>query len=270
METGLRWWLAACFTGIGVFLLVGRHYLRSDAALIRTSGLDEVAADRLKSAIARRVEMEELPRAGRISLAGFCILAGAVFAAFTRVDLAVLYASVCVVITMVFWDRYLRLRNAGTRRAAVLRARTRNAVIPPWIFAAVALSVITPLAFFNVAPFAAILVSAAGVAMAVAGDRSARLPALMSGDDPPVEQYLDDRLRRLRAANIVTTAAAPAYLFDFMGLLMWHDLSTLHFAALGVAMVAQLILTAWYNLMIWRLPGARDAERWSRFPVGEG
>jgi len=246
LAIGLRWFMGASFVVVGLGLLIGRNHLASDGVHIRTADLEEPAAGRLKRAIARRELMEVLPSATPASVVGVCALVAAALVAFTRLDPIVLYAGLCTVLAMAFSHAYLRLRNAGTRRAAALRVRNRATVLPPWLWIAVALCVVTPLAFFDVAPLAAIFVSAAAVTIAVVGDRVTRLPALMSGEDPPIEDYLDRRLRTLRAANVVTTAPAPAYLFVCWAIVSAPDFTGLHLTAFGVAMVTELIVTAWF------------------------
>jgi hypothetical protein len=251
LEVGLRWMMSAFFVVIGLGILITRGRAGSDAALVRTAGLDEPTALRLKSAIARRERMEDEPGGAIPPLLGVCALGAAALALFTRVDLAVIYAVFCAVLAGASTTYYLRLRSAGTKRAASLRPRTRNAVLPPWLWGSVVLCVVSPLAFADVMPFAAILVTVAAATVAVAGDRVARLPALMSGEDAPIEEYLDRRLRTLRAANVVTTAPFPAYFFDWWAA-VGHDFTGLHVVALSVAIATQLIVTGWNLVVVFR------------------
>lgn len=267
LEVFLRWYMVGFFVLFGVAMLVWRGRFATICGLVNTSHLDQRDTARVKEAIARREQLEALPGAPMAAIIGGSSLAAAALAAFTPLDPTLLYAVVSVVLAATLGNAYLHLRRVGTCRIASLRARDRASVVPPWLSALVGVTAVTPLAFVDVAPVAAILASVAAIAIALVGDRVAHLPALLSGEDPAVEEFVDDRLRAFRAVNIIGTATAPAYVFDactWTTTAMSHGFGGLHGLALTVALVGLLVACASVFVVIRRPPGAREIDRWSR------
>jgi hypothetical protein len=266
----LHWYMTAFFALFGAALLVWGRCFGSIGPLIRRPCDDTRDAQRLCEAIERREELEALPGAAMGRWSGGASLAAAVISAFTPVPTTLLYAIVCVVLALTFASAYLRLRRAGVRRVASLRARSRAKTVPAWLTALVAVAAVSPLTFLGDAPFAAALVTAAGLLIAFLGDRVVHLPALLSGHDPAVEEYVDDRLRAVRSTNLFATATAPAFVFATITATLlrvqngFDPLSSLHVGAMGVSFFAWIVASAWQYVQMRRGPNAADVARWAQ------
>jgi len=268
IATWLHWYMVLFFVLFGVWILKSRRCFSSIGPLIRKPSDDSPYARRLRDAITKREDLEGLPGAGMARWIGGASLAAALLAALTPIPDTLLYAIVCVVLAGTLAAAYLRLRRAGGRRIASLRARTRQAAVPAWLSALVAVAAVSPLAYIDLAPLAASLVAAAGLLIAALGDRVVHLPALLTGEDPAVEEYVDDRLRAVRSVNLFATATAPPYVFEaitFTIAVVEHQarFATIHLAAMLFALVALLVSCAWQLVQIRRAPGASDVERWA-------
>lgn len=268
METWLHWYMVGFFAVFGVAVLWKRECFASIAGFVRSGGIDEPYADRLRAAIARREQLEGVPGAAIATIAAATSLAAALLSAFTPASTVLLYALLCVVLAGTVAVTYARLRGASGRRIASLRARNRDSIVPPWLAVTVAVAAVSPLAFVDDVPVAAVLVTAASIAIALVGDRMARLPALLSGDDPPLDEYVDDRLRAGRAVNLFATATAPAYVFDcFTAATVPHGATQLQIVAMLVAGLALLLSSTWQLMQMRRKPAAAELERWARLGV---
>jgi hypothetical protein len=270
LVTWLHWYMAAFFALFGAALLAwGRHFACIGPLIRRPCG-DSPDAQRLCAAIERREALEALPGAAMGRWSGGASLAAALLAACTPVPPTLLYAIVCVVLALTFASAYLRLRRAGARRVASLRARSRAKTVPAWLTALVAVAAVSPLTFLGDAPLAAALVTAAGLLIAFLGDRVVHLPALLGGNDPAVDEYVDDRLRAVRSTNLFATATAPAFVFATITatLLRVQDgsdpLSSLHLGAMGVSFLAWIVASAWQYVQMRRGPNAADVARWAQ------
>jgi hypothetical protein len=265
----LHWWMVAFLTGFGLWMLRSGACIATAGAFVRAPRGDAPFAGRLRDAVERREAIESLPGTVIARWVGGVSLAAAVLAAFTAIPATLLYAVVCVVLAATLAVIYVRLRRAGARRVASLRARSREAALPPWLAALVAVAVVSPLAYVDVSPLAALLVTVASLLIAVLGERTVHLPALLSGEDPPVDEYVDGRLRSVRAVNLFATATAPAYVFDastWAVTFVDHParLAPLHLAAVLLCLVALFVSTAWQTRQIRRAPPAADVERWAQ------
>jgi hypothetical protein len=266
LEIFLRWYMVGFFVLFGIAMIVWRRRFATIGCLISTARLDERDAARVKDAVARRVRLEGLNGAAMASVIGSASLVAGALAVFTALDPTLLYAVVCVVLSATLANGYLHLRRAGTRRIASLRARDRGSVVPVWLSVVVALTAVTPLAFIDIAPVAAILATVAAVVIAVVGERVAHLPALLSGDDPAVDAFVDERLRAVRVVNIVGTATAPAYVFDactWTTSTVTHGFGGLHAVAVSIAFVGLMAACGWLLVVVRRPADAHETERWS-------
>jgi hypothetical protein len=249
----------------GAWILRSRRCFSSVGALIRRPCGDSPYAQRLRDAVDRREALEALPSEAMATWIGGASLAAALLAALTPIPATLLYAVVCVVLAGTLAAAYLRLRRAGGRRVASLRARRPEGAVPAWLSALVAVAAVSPLA--------AILVTAAGLLIVVLGNRVVHLPALLTGQDPAVEEYVDDRLRAVRSVNLFATATAPPYVFEAMTFTIAfaqdHDVRhvALHVAAMLASLVALLVSCAWQFVQMRHAPGASDVERWARSGV---
>jgi hypothetical protein len=112
----------------------------------------------------------------------------------------------------------VRFRRSDAQRLASLRSRDRVAIVPSWLTALVAIVVASPLTAVETAPVAATLVTLAALTITALGVRLARQPAVLTGDDPAVEEFVDERVRVARATALFVMATVPPFLFS---LLLW-------------------------------------------------
>jgi hypothetical protein len=194
----LHWYVVAFFILFGAGMIMGRNCFAGVGPLIRVRSIDAAYEERLRAAIARRDRLEALPGTAMALTVASASLAAAALAVLTRIPVVLLYAVLCAVLAGTLAIAYVRLRRAGRRRVASLRARTPGSVLPWWLQIFVAVAAVSPLTFIDVAPLAAILVTAASLGIAVLGERVAQLPALLGDEDPVVDAYVDERLRAVR------------------------------------------------------------------------
>ncbi len=258
----IRWYMVAFFVLLGVVLLAYRRCFASVSAYFVMQRQCGAIGKRVAAAVRRREEREALPASAMgLTVGGSSVAFGAV-AALTRVPVTLLYELLALVLGLTLLAGYMRLRRTGGRRTASLRRRDPDTILPSYVYALVAVAVVMPLTWLPTVPVAALLTTAAGLVIALTGWGIAAMPALLTGDDVAVEQYVDDRVRSGRTVNLLGTAVAPG--FFFMALTHYTD-SWLHVAALLVSLVALLVSVAVQFGLMRRGPSATDLERWAHY-----
>jgi hypothetical protein len=267
-EIWIRWYMTAFFVLFGAYLIWKRACLAQVGPLVqRPPG--GPAAERFDAAVERREELESIPGEAIGWTTGGSALIAALLCAFTRVTPTLLYALVCLVLAGSLAAAYFSLRRNGARRVASLQPRRQSAAIPSWLGAAAALGSVLPLMYLDLAPLAAVVTTAAALTIAIVGVRVAQLPAMLPGDDPEIDAYLDRRLRAVRAVNLIATSTAPPFVFvvftaalspqaAFAG---WHASATLGAAAF--LLVAACAGTVWQFVVMRRGPSPADVLRWA-------
>ena len=270
----LHWYVVAFFILFGAGMIMGRNCFAGVGPLIRVRSIDAAYEERLRAAIVRRDRLEALPGAAMALTVASASLAAAVLAVLTSIPVVLLYAVLCAVLAGTLAIAYVGLRRAGMRRVASLRARTPGSVLPWWLQTFVAVACVSPLTFIDVAPLAAMLVTVASLGIAVLGERVAQLPALLGDEDPVVDAYVDERLRAVRAVNLVGTATAPAYVFECITLVQTygtqigaHGRSGLQALAMLFVLAALIVACGQQFALMRRTPGAGELERWARVRV---
>ncbi|GEM_PF-2416739 len=264
-EAWSRWYWVAFFAISGIVLLLGRRrFTPGDLALVRMPVLAPPETERLQAAVARRDALESFPSAAMATGIALAALIAAVLGALTSAPISLLFAMLCLVLAGTVAYGYIRLRRAGTRRVASLRARHQSSAIAPWMMTAAVVAAVSPLVFIDAAPLPAIVVTAASVAIALVGVRVAQLPALLSGVDPQVEAYLDDRVRALRSVNLVGLATAPAYVFESTLTIGAHGASWPHAIAWIAVTFAAFAASISQIATIKRRPDASEIARWGQ------
>ena len=261
-ELFFRWYMVVFFVALGVVLLAYRRCFASVRTYVRIRPQRGAVEKRVAAAVRRREEIEALPASAMgLVVGGSSVVFGAL-AAFTRAPLTLLYELLALVLGLTLFAGYVRLRRAGGRRTASLRRRDPETILPPYLYALVAVAVVMPLAWLPAAPAGALLTTLAGMVIALTGWGIAVMPSLLTGDDAAVEQYVDDRVRSGRTVNLLGTAVAPG--FFFMALTHYTD-SWLHVAALLVSLAALLVSVAVQFGLMRRGPSASDLERWAHY-----
>jgi hypothetical protein len=257
----IRWYMVTFFVLLGVTLLAYRRCFASVQAYFLMQRQCGAIGKRVAAAVRRREKREALPASAMGLIVGGTSVAFGAAGAFTRVSVTLLYELLALVLGLTLFAGYMRLRRAGGRRTASLRRRDPETILPPYAYAFVAVAVVMPLTWLPAAPAGALLTTLAGLVIALTGWGVAAMPAMLTGDDTAVEQYVDDRVRSGRTVNLLGTAVAPG--FFFMALTHYTD-SWLHVAALLVSLAALLVSVALQFGLLRRGPSAADLERWAQ------
>jgi hypothetical protein len=235
-----RLYFGLFLVGYGLFLAVRAHALND---LRRYFRRDDCTPE-LQAAVAQRQELEALPLAtwyvpGIINvLLGAAVLGGALSG-------IIGYGfGMCAFVTSLGIS-YLRLRNRGATRAAALAPRTLTSIIPlPW-YPAAAVVCVAPLAFVDVSDFAvaAILVTLAALATFGFAIASNSMASIMSGRNPEIELYVDNRIRRCRVLGSFAIGMSVPLVFVAMA---WSATPStlLHTVA------SSLVFVAWCGFVI--------------------
>jgi hypothetical protein len=210
---------AVVFFSLGVFLMIRGDRMtavRRAFCWSRFSG-DAAASGwdaRVRSAIERRQIAEGPPLPiGRWTGAASMLLSLA--CAFTSTPVAVLYAILCLLIAMVGAAALQQLRNTQQKRVAVLTSRTPGKVLPPFWFVLAVLSAVSILPFTEHPQwgFATVAVCMSSLATTFVAWRLTHLGAILTGEDVPAEQFVDDRVRSHRVSTILLLALIQPFVF---------------------------------------------------------
>ena len=249
----------------GFFVLFGLYMATQAGYFAQVCGIfsrivvpDLATAERLKAALLRRKSAEGISmNLGWIVAVVAFLCAGLTW--FTDVVPQVWYAVLCLTISGTFGIVLLRLRTALTKRAAQLAPRRVGA--PLWVFILALISAVSLLAFTEdrALMLAAVLVMISCIVTTAIAWRVATMPALLTGEDPDVEAFVDDRLRRTRTLMILIYAVVPQFVFaSYSG----YTSDALRFGAWLVALAAWLAVSAVFMLALRRSPASDDLIRW--------
>jgi hypothetical protein len=258
-DVALRWCMVGFFALFGVWMIYARGCLGSVCSMVPVVRGDDAAQNRLHRALADRSDREGFSAAIGAAI-GACAFVAALVTATTALPLALLYAALAIVLALGLFAGYVRLRRIGGPRAASLRSRHPWQVVPWYAYAAVSVVALLPLLALDRTPVAAVLVSAAALLIAATGRQVASLPALLAGDDVPVERFVDERVRRVRVVNLLGTSTAPVVVFFGLGVL--HP-SPLDVAATLFAIAALFALVIWQSKLTSRPVVPREIASWS-------
>jgi hypothetical protein len=253
----LHWFWSAFFAVFGVYLIwrgtrIGS--VRGIYCMMRLTPEDGGDwHDRIEGAIERRGAAEGRPAPIGRWIGGVSLILAA-FAATTSVPDALLYALLCLSIALASAAAFLRLRNSQRTRVAVLSVRTVDQVLSPVWFALALASSLSLLTFVNLPHWATptILVCISSIACVIIAWRLTQLGALLSGQDLPAEQLVDDRLRFHRSSMVLMFAYIQPFVFV-----------TQIFDRAGAAQFATYVICwiAWAAFLIWTVLRQRRALR---------
>jgi len=254
---GLRLAMAAFFGAMSVWAFLSRGCMGSACGMVPRVARDAEAQARLHEVLLRRSCLEAMPAAAGVAVAtGDAALA--VLALATTISLALLYAACTVLLAVGLFAGYLRLRHLGGRRVAALQARTPFDVVPPYAYAIALAVAFAPFVALRVAPLAAVVVTLASLAILAIAWQVASLPALITGDDVPVERFADARIREVRTTNLIGVAAAPVFVF-----LVFTQGGTAAQTTIAVATFAVVLATVVrQSVLVCRPPDAAELARW--------
>jgi hypothetical protein len=212
-----RWYIGAFLTLFGLFIVWKGAAFNSCTRFFYLELRDPRLKDRFAPVVARRRELESgndwAWRAAGLSATLFGILV-----LVKALSPVIGYALLCADFAIVMSQIYMNMRNRSERRAASLQPRTSTSAVPVlWYVGALASAALalTLIVYPNLRVPAAI-VSAACVAIVVVAARTSKMAALLAGDDPDIELYVDTRLRWSRVSGLLALAYASGYVFIAM------------------------------------------------------
>lgn len=260
-KADFHWAFAAFCAVVAVYIAVnGRYALNARCAWagLRVADGDGSSDDqRIEAAVQRRAAAEGPPAPIGLYLSGlFLLLAlAAAFNVSVASFLLFFVLAMCIGVPLVTVLTFSRLRNSQPIRAALLAVRTSNSVIPTYWFVASAICALLPLSFASVPNNAlpAIVVCGSSLLTIYMAWRMTLLPALLSGEDIPAEQLVDDRLRFNRS----TVCMFYALLQTFMFCNLSRGVTDLQTAAFYVCLVSVIAFWAWITM--WRYRAVRLA-----------
>jgi hypothetical protein len=254
----LRWFMVGFFALFGARMIAARGCLGNVCSMVPAIRGDAAAQDRLHRALISRSGREGFSRWLGVAIGG-CAFVLAALAATTAIPLTLLYAALAIALAFGLFAGYVRLRRAGGPRAASLRVRHPMNVLPWYAYAAVTAVALLPLLTVGRTPLAAALVSAAALLIVTTGWRVASLPALLGGDDVPVERFVDERVRRVRVVNLLGTSTAPVFVFIALRA-HWTPLDAAAAVFAFAVLIASLI---WQWRLVVRPAVPREVASWS-------
>jgi hypothetical protein len=210
---------AGVFFGLGIFLLIrGDRMATVKRAFCWTRFADDAHPDQWEARVQRAIERRQIAEGAPARLGvwmGAGSLALSALTLLTNIPVGLLYALLCLVIVAVGASAFLQLRNTQQRRVAVLASRTPDQVIPPYWFLLAALSAcsILPFASRSQWTLATVLVCISSLVTAFIAWRLTMLGAILTGDDVPAEQYVDERVRTYRCSTVMVLALIQPFVF---------------------------------------------------------
>ncbi len=246
-----RWYIGAFSVFFGIRTLWrGADTFRA-GCYFKAEKRDRTLGERFAAVVARREELEgdATPAARMLGVAAVAI--GVLVLIQTIVPL-VAYALLCVVLAVTMSYVYSQMRNRSERRAASLQPRTATTTVPGIWYAGGILAALLPLAFAIVPSLVqtqpvvpAVIIALACTAIVYTAARLSQMAALLAGDDPEIELYVDDRLRRMRVSSLLMLAYAVSFVFIVFELAPEHRLTGASLAVGASSFVLLAAFSAW-------------------------
>jgi hypothetical protein len=250
--------MVAFFAGLGLWLILKRKRFAAAGGYFCSIALDEPAQSRLRSAFRQREASEALPSSRMGASLGALSLVLAALAAVSRAPVSLLYAAFVVALAAILTVAYVRVRRLTPRRFASLRVRAPFGAVPASVRTLAALAIVSPVMWVPDVPISAVAVMLAGCAIVGLALSVAAMPAFLRGEDVAVENYVDERLRRSRAAQLFSISIAPSFVFEsFTG----YTDTRAHFIAWSIALIAFLTVFVW-QVRTLRGPSESDVAAW--------
>ncbi len=212
-----RWYVGGFLAVFGLFIVWKGATLGSCSHFFCLELRDRTLRERFAPVVERRNLLEgDNGWARRIT--GLSAVLFGVLVLVRTVNPVIGYALLCAVLAIVTSQIYLSMRNRSEHRAASLQPRTATTSVPALWYAGAVLSAILPLATLGYPNLriSAIIVAIACTAIVIVAARTAKMAALLAGDDPEIEVYVDNRLRWTRVTGLLELAYAASYLFVSM------------------------------------------------------
>ncbi|HEY5256754.1 MAG TPA: hypothetical protein VIJ12_00040 [Candidatus Baltobacteraceae bacterium] len=236
-------WIADVLALVGVVaLLFGSSFTSMRAAFARIR-VDEATRGRLLKAVDARESAEQslVPYTRLVGL--IALLCAALEFAPVPPLLPYAFFVLALSVTALIVSSYAL--RALPKRVALLQARDAASVVPRYIFAVVSVQSLCALALVGEPAYrlSAVAVCVAGIVSTFVGWRLTYAPARLLGDDLPVEQFVDQRIRLNRASMAVTMSGAPVMVL--LGISQDNSPTLTVIAAFGLVWVMFVIQMVW-------------------------
>jgi MFS family permease len=240
------WYISIFLITLGVAGLIAGRYLGSIKCNFWLELRDPIIGPRLRAVLERRNELEGLGRKP-VVIASISYLFFGVLCLLHIVTPAIAYALACADVALMSAWVYARVRNRSQRRAASLAPRRQSSVVPPLAFVGALLAGALPLLFVSDPNLrvAALLVALSSFAIVVSGWSIAGMAAVLVGDDPDLEVYVDERLRRSRVCSLLALAYAVIPVFIAVVTRDAENLPVYNYAFV-VSMVLCVMYVTWF------------------------
>ena len=214
----------------GSFAAVRPYFSR-----LNLSGEDR---ERMNAALGARKAAENIP-AWLARAFGVVTLVLAASALVPQIPSIFPYSAWCAAFAAATVIASAHFREAARRRVAVLAPRNPRTALPVPLILAILACVAMEIALALVTPYRAAwaVVALSSVALLVIAGQLAGAPALILGNDVPVERFIDERLRIARTTNVAGLAIAPPIVL----LGATHEFSSVGAAAWVVAVAAAAV-----------------------------
>ncbi len=212
-----RWYVGSFLTLFGLFILWRGEAFSSCSRFFYLEMHDALLKDRFAPVVARRKELESgNDWAWRV--AGLSAILFGILVIVRALSPVIGYALLCADLAIVMSQIYLSMRNRSERRAASLQPRSATSSVPVlWYVGALLISLLAlTLTGYPNLRVPAIIVAAACITIVVVAARTSQMAALLAGDDPDIELYVDTRLRWSRVSGLLALAYASGYVFIAM------------------------------------------------------
>jgi hypothetical protein len=240
------WYISILLMALGVVGVAGSRYLSNVKCNFWFELREPIVGARLRAVIDRRDELEGLGRKPAI-ISSISYFVFGLLCLLHIVTPAIAYALACADVALMFAWMYARVRNRSQRRAASLAPRRQIAVVPPLAFAGALLAAAVPLLFVSDVNLRvpALLVSLSSLAIVVSAWSIAGMAAVLVGDEPDLEVYVDERIRRSRVSAMLTFAYAVIPVFIAVVTREAVNLPVYNYAFVASMVLIVMFLT-WY------------------------
>lgn len=208
-------WYIGCFLIVFGIAVVWRGQALSNCRRFFYFELrDPLLKERFSTVVQRRNELEgDYTTSWRVTG-----LVSMVFGALVLARLitpVVGYALFCSDVAIILSQIYSGMRNRSVRRAASLQPRSITTSVPIVWYAGGMISALLPLGLwmYPSARGPAVVVTVACAVILFVALRTSEMAALLAGDDPEIEVYVDNRLRWSRVAGLLALTYAASFVF---------------------------------------------------------
>ncbi len=212
-----RWYIGGFLTLFGLCIVWKGAAFNSCSRFFYLELRDARLKDRFAPVVQRRKDLES----GNDWAWRVAGLSAVLFGALVIVQVlspVIGYALLCADLAVVMSQIYLNMRNCSERRAASLQPRTPTSAVPVlwYVGALFAAALALALIVYPNLRAPAVIVAVACVTIVVVAARTSQMAALLAGDDPDIELYVDTRLRWSRVFGLLALAYASSYVFIAM------------------------------------------------------